>query len=46
MTSSEAEWAEINRKKKEGSGEESEGETISKVVKQWDAQTQSYIELG
>ncbi len=39
---SKAEWAEINRKKKEGSGEETEGETI----RQWDAQTQSYVEIG
>jgi len=43
---SEAEWAEINRQLKEGSSEESKGETMSKGTKQWDAQTQSYIVLG
>jgi hypothetical protein len=43
---SKAEWVEINRKLKEGSGEEKEEETLSKKVKQWDAQTQSYIELN
>ena len=43
---SEEEWAEIDRQKKEGSGEEKEEETLSKKVRQWDAQTQSYIELG
>ena len=42
---SEEEWAEINRQKKEGSGEELEVKTLSKGIKQWDAQTQSYIEL-
>ena len=43
---SEEEWSEIDRKMKEGSGEELEVKTLSKGVKQWDAQTQSYIELG
>ena len=36
----EAEWEEINRKKKEGSGEEHKEET----VKQWNAELQTYVE--
>jgi hypothetical protein len=43
----EEEWSEINRKMKEGSGEETDEKTMSKKgVKQWDAQTQSYVVLG
>jgi len=46
---SEEEWAEINREMCEGSDKElspKKGGTLSKGIKQWDAQTQSYIVIG